>query len=445
MSFTKLKDNFKSFADLLFKELKEGESLTLHLGAEKTLFNRFSQSKLRQTTDVNQGDVQLSFNDGSKKVGHEINFTEDLELNIINGKKTLQFAREELAFLPNDPYLVPVAMGGESCKESLGNLLDGEQSFKELLTPLATSDSVGIYTSGKQLDCLADSKGTYHSFETDSFYVDYSLFSPTQKAVKDSFGMKKWDSSFFEKRIKQKQRELELMGKTEKVLAPGAYRVYLSPRATNDLVSMLGWYGLSYADFKQGQSCLADLEDNKKSFSEKFSLTEDFSLGLTPQYNSLGEVSSETTPLIDKGQLSSFLISSRSSKEYSVDSNFADEGESPRSLSMNSGELKEEDILKELGTGIYISDVWYLNWSDVAGARVTGMTRYACFWVEDGKMVGPIKHMRFDESLYNCLGDSLIAVTKEQEIIPSTDSYGSRSFGGSRFPGIICDNFHFTL
>ena len=29
------------------------------------------------------------------------------------------------------------------------------------------------------------------------------------------------------------------------------------------------------------------------------------------------------------------------------------------------------------------------------------MTRYACFWVEGGEVVGPIKDMRWDESLYD--------------------------------------------
>jgi predicted Zn-dependent protease len=43
--------------------------------------------------------------------------------------------------------------------------------------------------------------------------------------------------------------------------------------------------------------------------------------------------------------------------------------------------------LKTLGTGVYISDLHYLNYSDRQACRMTGMTRFACLWVEDGELV----------------------------------------------------------
>lgn len=42
------------------------------------------------------------------------------------------------------------------------------------------------------------------------------------------------------------------------------------------------------------------------------------------------------------------------------------------------------------------TQLWYLNFSDRPGGRITGMTRFASFWVEDGRIVAPLNVMRFD-------------------------------------------------
>jgi predicted Zn-dependent protease len=109
------------------------------------------------------------------------------------------------------------------------------------------------------------------------------------------------------------------------------------------------------------------------------------------------------------------------------------------------GVIGKENILKELGTGLYLSNLHYLNWSDRLNARITGMTRYACFWVENGEIVAPIADLRFDENLYDCLGENLLAVTDFQEVDPNVSTYDSRGFGGKKLPGLLIKDFKFTL
>ena len=73
------------------------------------------------------------------------------------------------------------------------------------------------------------------------------------------------------------------------------------------------------------------------------------------------------------------------------------------------------------------------------------MTRYGCFWVENGEIVATIKDLRFDESLYSFFGENLVALTNFREFIPPVDTYESRSLGGMLVPGALVDNFTFTL
>jgi predicted Zn-dependent protease len=87
----------------------------------------------------------------------------------------------------------------------------------------------------------------------------------------------------------------------------------------------------------------------------------------------------------------------------------------------------------------------YLNWSDPQTARLTGMTRYACFRVESGEIAEPIRDLRFDESLYRMFGSSLEALTRDSRLFPSTDTYGQRALGGCQVPGALINAFRFTF
>jgi predicted Zn-dependent protease len=172
-------------------------------------------------------------------------------------------------------------------------------------------------------------------------------------------------------------------------------------------------------------------------------------LGLTPQFNSLGELPPVEVPIIEKGLLKNLFVSSRSAKEYGLTSNAADPGgwfgERLRSAEVAEGNLAEADVLKFLNTGLYIVNLHYLNWSDFQNARITGMTHYACFWVENGEPVEPIRDLRFDESLYRIFGTELESLTRETHIIPTTAIYHRRALGGCKIPKGLLRAFRFML
>ena len=161
--------------------------------------------------------------------------------------------------------------------------------------------------------------------------------------------------------------------------------------------------------------------------------------------DSMGEIAPEKLPLIVAGSLKNTLVSTRTEKEYNIKSNFASSGESLRSPIMSTGNLKEEEILSKIDKGVYLSNLHYLNWSDKIGGRVTGMTRYACFWVENGEIVSPIENMRFDDTIYNIFGSHLEDSTDKLHLIPNVGTYNGRNSGGVYCPGIMLSKFSLTL
>ena len=112
---------------------------------------------------------------------------------------------------------------------------------------------------------------------------------------------------------------------------------------------------------------------------------------------------------------------------------------------MGPGELSAGDALAALDTGLYIGNLWYLNFSDRPACRLTGMTRFASFWVEDGKIVAPVNVMRFDDSVFRLFGEQLVGLTAERELVASSDTYGARNVSSMRLPGAVVRDMAFTL
>jgi predicted Zn-dependent protease len=180
------------------------------------------------------------------------------------------------------------------------------------------------------------------------------------------------------------------------------------------------------------------------SFSPLVSLDEQVSGSLSPAFSGEGYPRSDLK-LIVEGKAGAQLVGSRSAAEYGLTANGASGGESPTALNMAPGALADAEILKQLGTGLYISNLWYLNYSDQPMARMTGMTRFATFWVENGEIQAPVSTMRFDDSAYSLLGSQLEALTEERELLLSASTYSQRATASALLPGALISRLTLTL
>lgn len=133
-----------------------------------------------------------------------------------------------------------------------------------------------------------------------------------------------------------------------------------------------------------------------------------------------GGVRGRRPPARDGGTLNS----PRSAVEYAVRATGAHGGESPEALHRTAAASPTRPAAR---AGHGWSNLWYLNYSDRAACRMTGMTRHACFWVEDGELVAPLNVMRFDDATRLGFGPGLVGLTATPEFIPNSDTYGARS------------------
>jgi len=445
-----LETRFNRACDLLFRELLPGEALAVDFGGESSDFLRFNQGKVRQIGHVLQAGVQIKYFRDGRTLASAFETTGDAARDAELAAHALTTVRREAALLPEDPYQTLPSSTQTSREIFEGRLPGPEQLPEELLAPgeaitAAGADFVGIHAQGAVCRGAATSSGARHWFATETFATDYSAFLPSGKALKSGYAGRTWEAEAYRSRLAAASARLEALGRPERVLAPGGYRVYIAPEALNEFIPFFSWNGLGERGLREGESSYLALRDGRRSLAPNFQLAQDFALGVEPRFNALGEVAPERLVLIEGGKLANTLVCARSAKKYGVASNAAPAGEEVRSPAIAAGELDEAKALELLGTGLYLSNLHYLNWSDNDSGRITGMTRFACFWVEDGRIVAPIKDMRFDESIYHLFGDKLLGLTRQRSLIPETGSYYQRALGGALLPGILVQDFTFTL
>ena len=453
ISTSALRGHFETLSAGLFSDLRAGEHLSTDLVAEDSQYMRLNAARIRQIGTVTDAAMKLSYVLETQPQGvKERRFSEctlslcgDGDEDRTRVTKALGRLRQETPQLPADPLArLPENKGSvEQIQE--GRLLSSEESVARILPGLQGVDLAGIYASGSVVRATANSAGQRQWFYTENFSVDYSLYTPHEKAVKSTFAGNTWSDEAFARDLGLSRELLSHLEKPARKIPRGSYRVYLAPTAFSQLVAMLAWYGISERAIRQGQSPLRLMRSGEKTLSPLFSLTEDFSAGTVPRFNVEGEIAPEKLRLITEGKLENTLVHARTAQEFGVVGNGANLDETFRAPSVSAGTLKQEDILKRLGTGLYLSNLHYLNWSDQFAGRVTGMTRYACLWVENGVIQGPVEALRWDDSLFRFFGSELEDLTDFRATLADVGTYEYRQLGAMIMPGALLRSFQFTL
>jgi predicted Zn-dependent protease len=438
-----MKSQFYELAARLERELAPSETLLCNLSAERSDFVRFNQARVRQAGSVEQRYLSLRLVRARRQASATITLAGDGDDPTL-ARQTIGRLREALAELPEDPWLLISEDAQSSEVERRGMLAPAPAVVEQAMSSAAGRDLVGFYAGGTIYRGFANSRGQRNWHEVDSFNFDWSLYRQGDQAVKTSYAGFDWDAGAFAAKMAEAGEQLELLALPRRTIEPGEYRAYLAPRALAEVLGLLSWGGFSARARATKQSPLMRMEEGR-TLAPQVTLAENIAEGVAPAFQAEGFVKPPLVPLISAGKLAAPLVSPRSAKEYGLATNAANGGESPESLDMAAGALAEPEVLQALDTGLYISNLWYLNFSDRPAGRITGMTRFATFWVEGGRIAAPVTPMRFDDSVYRLLGETLVDLTRERELLPDSSTYGERQTSSVRLPGALVSALRFTL
>jgi predicted Zn-dependent protease len=443
MTAAAMESYFNDVAALLDRSLAAGEVYTCRFDAEVSDFVRLNRGKVRQPGTVTQRYLRLHLINGRRHAEHCLTVSGDLARDRDAIAAALVTLRSALAALPEDPHLDYATENHSSQVVRSAPLPHAEQVIDEVLDTATGLDLVGIYAAGPICRGFANSLGQRNWHETSSFSLQWSLYQRTDKAVKTAYSGFEWRGSEFAAKMAGARERLALLAAPSRSLAPGRYRAYLTPSAMEEIAGMLCWGGFSGRALATRQSCLFRLKDGDAALDPGVAFEENTADGLPcVQDDSFTRPSS--VPLVSDGRLVGSLVANRAPREFALPANGANALKLPN-RSTCPGELATADALAMIDTGLYVGNLWYLNFSDRHACRLTGMTRFASFWVEGGKIVAPVDVMRFDDSVFRLFGEQLVALTAERELVVSSDTYRARSVSSMRLPGAVVRDMAFTL
>jgi len=442
---------FETLADAVLRVDPSVDRTSLWLRAEASDFLRFNHAALRQATSVQQAHVTLAVERGQRRAESTLTLGGEPALDVQRLRSERELLLSQLDLISDDPWLSYPKTATHSHRDDRGALPEAGHVIAlvhEMAGVKLEQDLVGFYAGGPVAHAFADSLGSRHWHRVESFHFDWCLYHRADKAVKTSYAGTRWDDAAFAAKLEEAARRMPLLARDVRTLQAGAYRAAFCASAMVELLGTLGWSGFSLKARRTGVSSLMRLERGEATFDAGFNLDEAVALGTAPAFTAEGFVRPVRVALVEAGKLPASggtLNSPRSAAEYGVAANGVGAQESPEALRLGPGSIAQADLLSALDTGLYVSNLWYLNYSDRQACRMTGMTRYACFWVEGGKLVAPVNVMRFDDDALRLFGSGLVGLTDTPEVTPNSDTYGARLLGSVTTPAAVVEGFRLTL
>jgi len=435
---------FNALAAAIDGALAPGERHATWFSAEGTDFVRLNRGKVRQPGHVAQRYVEIRLIRGARHASHALSLSGDAAADARAAGAAVAGLRDVLPQLADDPHLLLPTGVVSSRTERGGPLPDAADIVLRTLRAADGHDLVGLLAAGPVYRGFANSDGQRNWHAITTFNLQWSLYHRADKAVKASYSGLGWNDAEFTERMQASVANLALVSMRSKALAPGRYRAYLAPAALAEIAELLSWGGFSGRALETQQSALAKMRTGAR-LAPRVRIAEDIAAGVAPAFQAEGFPRPARVPLIDNGELAGALVSPRTAREFNLTANGANGAEAPEALAMDGGTLATRDALGALDTGLAIGNLWYLNYSDRPACRMTGMTRFGTFWVENGRIVAPVDVLRFDDTLYRMLGERLEALTRERDLLLESNTYGSRMLTSFLLPGALVSEMQFTL
>jgi len=223
-------------------------------------------------------------------------------------------------------------------------------------------------------------------------------------------------------------------------LEPGDYPVVLNHYAVVDLLDMLGYLGFSALAVAEDRSFY---EPGKQVASPLVTITDDGRdpIGLPMGFDAEG-VAKQRLVLLDRGACRDLAFDAQTAARAGRRSTGHGlpapntYGPFPINMAMAPGEASLDELIGGLDRGLLVTRFHYTNPVYPKRVVITGMTRDGTFLVEGGKVVGPVRNLRFTMSYLDALA-GVEAVGRERRTL--------RGFlGGSTVPALRLSSFSFT-
>jgi len=200
-------------------------------------------------------------------------------------------------------------------------------------------------------------------------------------------------------------------GRNPKPIEPGRYDVVLEPVAVGEWLEMLSYIAFSGKNFEEGRSPLSGKLGRKITGEEVTIFDSALSPRTIPMRFDFEGMPKERLTLISRGVAKAVAtghyrarrLGKRRSSGSALPASTSYEC-LPLHLCMKGGTASAEQLVRGMKRGLLITRFHYTNILDPLKTALTGMTRDGTFLVENGEVVGPVRNLRYTESVLEAFG-----------------------------------------
>jgi predicted Zn-dependent protease len=285
------------------------------------------------------------------------------------------------------------AVVGQVCDASSRAGLTAAGAFHTTAQELAIANSLGVFAYNRETQ--ADINTVVMS-ETSSGYA-----ARVSKDVGDFDG----DS------VAEEAVGSALRGVSPATIEPGEYEVILQPYAVVDMLDFFSYLSFGALPYTEKRSFMAG-RLGEKVMGENISIWDD---ALSPQgipspFDYEGRPR-ERVDFIEHGVAKGVVWDSYLAGKIGGDARSTGHalpagvtfGPIPLNMFMAPGDATVDDMIRGTKRGIYVSRFWYTRSVHPLNVIVTGMTRDGTFLIEDGKVTGPVRSLRFTQGYVDAL------------------------------------------
>ena len=285
---------------------------------------------------------------------------------------------------------------------------------------------------------IANSSGALASFDGTDAQVNVKATAPDSTGFAEHYTVDVRELNGSD--VGARAVELARASANPRAVEPGQWTVILEPPAFGELLIYLLAH-FSAQNFSDGSSFCSDGLD-RTYFDERVTITDDYSHPLAPAmpFDYEGQPKSKVT-LVEAGVVRNIVTDSYYAKKLDRPNTGhalpAPNAYGPQALNVvvAPGTQSTQDLIASTKRGLLISRFWYIRTVDQKRAIVTGMTRDGTFLIENGKIAGGVRNLRFNQSIVEALGS--VNFSNEQR---RTGSYS----GSLVVPTAKVERFTFT-
>jgi PmbA protein len=230
-------------------------------------------------------------------------------------------------------------------------------------------------------------------------------------------------------------------GADPRLLEPGVYDVILEEYAVADIMDYFSYLSFGAQAFLEKRSFMSG-RLGERVMGENISIWDDGRslLGVPQPFDGEG-VARQRVDHVVNGIARDVVwdsyyggIGGHASTGHALPAGYT-YGPMPFNLFLGTGDATKDEMIASTKRGVWVSRFWYTRPVHPLNVVLTGMTRDGTFLIEDGRIAGPVKNLRFTQSYLEAM-NNVEMIGRESRLLPSYCRVPALKIRGWNFTGV---------